>query len=109
MSARDRPLSATSLITHVSLIGFATALSARAVDPIVPPIAQGLAADPAHMALLSTAFTLPFVIVQPIFGPAADAFGKVRLTMACQIGAIAASLLSAVATDFPTGRSRAPA
>jgi predicted MFS family arabinose efflux permease len=102
MSPPDRPISSTSLITHVSLIGFATALSARAVDPIIPPIAEGLAIDPGHVALLSTAFTLPFVIVQPILGPAADAVGKLRMMLACLIVVIAASFVCAVATDFQT-------
>jgi len=102
MPPPDRPISPTSLITHVSLIGFATALSARAVDPIIPPIAQDLAIDPGHVALLSTAFTLPFVIVQPILGPAADAIGKVRMMLACLIVVIAASFVCAAATDFQT-------
>jgi predicted MFS family arabinose efflux permease len=97
----ERPsLSPTSLITHVSLIGFATALSARAVDPIIPPIAQGLQIDPGHVALLSTAFTLPFVIVQPILGPAADAIGKTRMMIICLVVVIAASFACALATDF---------
>ena len=98
----DRPSSPTSLITHVSLIGFATALAARAVDPIVPPIADSLAIDPGHVALLSTAFTLPFVIVQPILGPAADAIGKVRMMLICLIVVIAASFVCALATGFET-------
>jgi predicted MFS family arabinose efflux permease len=95
-------MSPTSLITHVSVIGFATALSARAVDPIIPPIAQGLAIDPGHVALLSTAFTLPFVLVQPILGPAADAIGKLRMMIVCLVVIIATSFVCAVATGFQT-------
>lgn len=102
MSPRARPISPTSLITHVSVIGFATALSARAVDPIIPPIAQGLQIDPGHVALLSTAFSLPFVIVQPILGPAADAVGKLRMMLACLVVVIVTSLVCALAADFPT-------
>ncbi|MBX9592252.1 MAG: MFS transporter [Hyphomonadaceae bacterium] len=85
---------------HVSLIGFATALSARAVDPIVPPIAHSLQVDAGQVALLSTAFTLPFAIVQPILGPMADAIGKVRMMIICLIVIIAASAASALATSF---------
>ena len=65
-------LPASQLITHVSAIGFATALSARALDPLIPSIAGDLAVDAAHGALLSTAFALPFACVQPILGPLAD-------------------------------------
>ena len=43
-------LPAGQLITHVSAIGFATALSARALDPLIPSIASDLAVDAAHGA-----------------------------------------------------------
>src|SRR6266480_4091380 len=54
------------MLAVVGLVSFATALFARAVDPIVPPIAAALAVDPATVALLSTAFSLPFAAVQPL-------------------------------------------
>jgi predicted MFS family arabinose efflux permease len=98
--APERPLSATSLITHISLIGFATALSTRAVDPIIPPIAAALQTAPGRVALLTTAFTLPFVIAQPLMGPLGDAIGKLRLMLACLIVIIATSFASAFATSF---------
>ena len=87
--------------TTSSLIGFASALSTRAVDPIVPPIAQGLAVDPGTVALLTTAFALPFAIVQPILGPIADMIGKVRLMMICLAVITVASLACAFTTSFP--------
>ena len=94
-------LSPSRLITHISLIGFATALSTRAVDPLIPPIAESLNVDAAHAALLSTAFTLPFALVQPILGPVADAVGKVRMMMVCLVVIIVASAVCALATSFP--------
>src|SRR5262247_329702 len=68
---RLMPLSlpASQLITHVSAIGFATALSARALDPLIPSIAVDLGVDAASVALLSTAFALPSACVQPILRP----------------------------------------
>jgi predicted MFS family arabinose efflux permease len=98
--APERPPSATSLITHISLIGFATALSTRAVDPIIPPIAAALQTAPARVALLTTAFTLPFVIAQPLMGPLGDAIGKLRLMLACLIVIIVTSFASAFVTSF---------
>ena len=44
------------ILFRLSLVGFVTALVARAVDPIVPPIAAELGVDPKSVALLSTAF-----------------------------------------------------
>ena len=100
MPPPDRPLSPARFITHLSLIGFATALSTRAVDPIIPPIADSLATDPARVALLTTAFTLPFVVAQPFLGPAADAIGKLRMMLFCIAIVIAMSLACALAPNF---------
>ena len=52
---------------------FAGALAVRATDPLVVDIAQDLGSTAAQVALLGTAFTLPFAFVQPILGPVADA------------------------------------
>lgn len=93
-------LPASRLITHVSAIGFATALSARALDPLIPSIAGDLAVDAASVALLSTAFALPFACVQPILGPLADMLGKIRLMVACLAVIIIVSFLSALAQSF---------
>ncbi len=101
MPPAGTPPSQTRFITHLSLIGFASALSTRSVDPIVPPIALSLATDPARVALLSTAFALPFALVQPILGPVADIIGKVRLMMICLIVIIATCVVCAFATSFP--------
>jgi predicted MFS family arabinose efflux permease len=99
-TAADRSLSPARFITHVSLIGFATALSTRSVDPIIPPIAEALQTEPARVALLTTAFTLPFVLAQPIIGPVADAIGKLRMMMICLTVIIAMSFVCAFASSF---------
>jgi predicted MFS family arabinose efflux permease len=93
-------LPAAGFITHVSVIGFATALSTRAVDPIIPPIAESLHTDPGRVVLLTTAFTLPFVIAQPFMGPVADAIGKLRTMLGCLVIIIAMSIACALATSF---------
>jgi predicted MFS family arabinose efflux permease len=101
MSPRsERALSPASLITHISLIGFATALSTRSVDPIIPPVAESLETEPTRVALLITAFTLPFVLAQPILGPLADSIGKLRVMFGCLAVIIAMSFASAFATSF---------
>ena len=63
----------------VSLCGFASGMSSRIVDPMVTALAADLGAPVARVALLSTAFTLPFAFSQPILGPLGDIFSKVRL------------------------------
>jgi predicted MFS family arabinose efflux permease len=100
MPPAGSPPSSTRFLTHVSMIGFASALSTRAVDPIVPPIAEGLAVEPGTVALLTTAFALPFALVQPILGPVSDMIGKVRLMMICLGVITVASFACAFTTSY---------
>jgi predicted MFS family arabinose efflux permease len=72
----------------------------RSTDPVIPQIAAGLGVEPATAALLSTAFTLPYALVQPLLGALADMFSKVRLMLLCLLIVAAASLLCAFATSF---------
>jgi MFS transporter, DHA1 family, inner membrane transport protein len=88
------------ILLRLSLVGFVTALVARAVDPIVPPIAKELAVDPNSVALLSTAFALPFALVQPVLGPVADMVGKIRVMLVCLAVLLGATLACAFATDY---------
>ena len=90
----------TKTLFRLSFIGFVTALATRSVDPIVPAIAQGLSTDAARVALLSTAFALPFALIQPILGPIADMAGKVKLMIACLVILVVASFVGAMATDY---------
>lgn len=90
----------TSILTRLSFIGFVTALSSRCVDPIIPQIAEGLLTNPAKVALLSTAFALPFALIQPIMGPLADMAGKIRVMVLCLAVLVIASLVCGLATNF---------
>src|SRR5262249_13867473 len=65
------------------LIIFVTSLCFRAVDPAIPQIAQGFVMDAETVALLSTAFALPYAIMQPLLGAFADSFGKTRTMTVC--------------------------
>ena len=40
--------------------------------------------DPYAVALLTTAFALPFALSQPVIGPVGDMVGKVRVMIASQ-------------------------
>jgi DHA1 family inner membrane transport protein len=88
------------LMLRLSLIGFITALASRATDPIIPPIAHDIGVDPNAVALLTTAFALPFALVQPILGPVGDMVGKVRVMIACLAVTILAMIASGLATNF---------
>ena len=92
---------ARRVLAGVSTVAFATSLFSRAIDPIIPPIAADLRVPPETVALLSTAFSLPFALIQPVLGPLADAFGKTRIMTGCLLVLIATAVIGAVATSFP--------
>src|SRR3954453_9059477 len=91
---------ARGLIARLSLIGFITALASRATAPIIPPIAHDIQVDPNAVALLTTAFALPFALVQPVLGPVGDMVGKGRVMIACLAVTILAMVASGLAQNF---------
>jgi predicted MFS family arabinose efflux permease len=79
---------------------FAQTLFTRAIDPIIPMIAVELRIDVKTVALLSTAFTFPYALVQPALGVAGDFFGKTRLMNLCVLVVAMTALICALATSF---------
>jgi len=61
------------------LATFASTFSMRAVDPMLNILAADLKVTLQEVALLASAFTLPYATMQLVFGPIGDAVGKVRL------------------------------
>jgi predicted MFS family arabinose efflux permease len=84
----------------MALVVFATSLFTRSIDPIIPQIASGLNVAPTTAALLSTGFTLPYALIQPVLGALADMLSKTRLIIACMIVLGVATLLCGLATNF---------
>jgi len=79
---------------------FATTLFVRAVDPVIPRIADHFAMDPHTVALLATAFSLPYAIMQPVLGGLADAWGKTRLMTWSLVALTISAAIGAFAQDF---------
>ena len=63
-------------------------------------IADDFTIDVKTAALLSTAFTLPYALVQPVLGVTADFVGKTRLMNVCVLVIALAALGCALATTF---------
>jgi predicted MFS family arabinose efflux permease len=66
----------------------------------VPQLAADLVVDLKTAALLSTAFTLPYAIMQPVLGTIADFFGKTRLMNVSLLIVSVTALVCAFATSF---------
>ena len=79
---------------------FAAALSARALDPVLPHIAEDFSVSIATAAGFSAVFAFTFAIIQPLTGAAADLFGKPRLMIGCLAVLGVASILGALSTSF---------
>jgi predicted MFS family arabinose efflux permease len=94
------PVTMTRMLTALCVLIFSSTLFVRCVDPVIPLIASDLAVEPETAALLTTAFALPFAIVQPALGIAADMFGKIRLMAICALVLIVTAVLGALAPNF---------
>jgi predicted MFS family arabinose efflux permease len=95
-----RPPSVARVLGIVRLAIFATSLFFRAVDPVIPQVATDFSIDIATAATLSTAFALPYALVQPVLGAMADMLGKTRLITVCLLILLISALVGAFATSF---------
>jgi predicted MFS family arabinose efflux permease len=88
-------------INIIAIATFAASLSARALDPVLPHVADEFGISIATAASFAAVFAFTFAVVQPALGAAADLFGKVRLMIACLVILGVANMLGSIATSFP--------
>lgn len=91
----------TRILNLIAIVVFASTLFTRATDPVIPQIAIGLDVQPSTAALLTTAYTLPYALIQPLLGALADMFSKARLMLFCLFLVAAATLACGLAANFP--------
>src|SRR3954465_14252326 len=85
----------------IALATFSAALSARALDPVLPHVAEDFSVSIATAASFAAVFAFTFAIIQPVLGATADMFGKARLMIVCLVLLGLANILGAMATSFP--------
>ncbi len=88
------------VLNIIALATFAASLSARALDPVLPHVADDFGVTIATAAAFASAFAFTFAIVQPVLGAAADLFGKARLMIVCLVLLGLANVLGALSTSF---------
>jgi predicted MFS family arabinose efflux permease len=88
------------VLNLMAFVIFATTLFMRSVDPVIPQIAQGLNVAPTTAALLSTGFTLPYALIQPVLGALADMFSKTRLIALCMFIVGITTIACGLVTNF---------
>jgi predicted MFS family arabinose efflux permease len=67
---------------------------------VIPQIAADFAIEVQTAALLSTAFTFPYALVQPVLGVTGDFFGKTRVMNVCVFVVALSALVCAIANSF---------
>ena len=85
----------------IALATFSAALSARALDPVLPHVAEDFSVSIATAASFAAAFAFTFAIIQPVLGAFADIFGTARLMIVALALLGFANILGAMATSFP--------
>jgi predicted MFS family arabinose efflux permease len=85
----------------IALATFSAALSARALDPVLPHVAEEFSVSIATAASFAAAFAFTFAIIQPVLGAFADIFGKARLMIVALALLGFANILGAMATSIP--------
>lgn len=90
------------VLNLMAFVVFATSLFMRSVDPVIPQIAEGMNVSQATAALLSTGFTLPYALIQPVLGSLSDMFSKPRLIAICMLILGLATIGCGLATNFET-------
>jgi predicted MFS family arabinose efflux permease len=88
-------------INIIAIANFAASLSARALDPVLPHVADEFSISISTAASFAAVFAFTFAVIQPVLGAAADMLGKVRLMIACLVVLGFANMLGAVAGSFP--------
>lgn len=81
-------------------VGFASSIAWRAVDPMLPVMSVEFGVTLPEAALLATAYSAAFAIVQLVFGPLGDSFGKVRLIRISLFMVAASQVWMAVSPSF---------
>lgn len=90
------------LILILGVATFASTYSARTAEPLVGLIARDLRSTAETIALVTTAFALPYAFIQPILGPVGDSLGKERVIIISLGVMVAALVASAFAEDAAT-------
>ncbi len=88
------------ILLILSIAAFVSAFSIRALDPLVPAIARDFGVGVETAAMLASAFTFPYALSQPLFGPMGDAVGKALVIKICLALLAVSMLLATTATQF---------
>ena len=84
-------------LPSLCLAGLAVNVAGRTIEPLVTIISAEFLVGVATAAHLTSAYTLPFALGQPVLGPLGDMYGKTRILKISLLALSGSLLLAAVA------------
>ena len=75
----------------LAIAAFASAATTRICDALLPQLAQEFDVTPGRAAMVVTAYSLTYGLMQPPFGVFGDRFGKYRLILVCCVLSLAST------------------
>lgn len=88
-------------IPALSLAAFASAVSLRVTDPLLPRLAQEFDISLGSVSYVITAFSIAYGFSQLFFGPLGDRFGKYLVIAWACVACTLTALLCALAPNYP--------
>lgn len=89
------------VVLTLGFCGLVSAADNWFVSPALPAIAQTLAVAPSVVAVILTAYLVPYGALQPVCGAIGDRVGRVRLLRVIMAGLAAGTLVCALAPSLP--------
>jgi predicted MFS family arabinose efflux permease len=87
-------------ILLLALAGFLGGAALRICDSLLPRIAQDFGGTPGAAGLVIISFSVAYGLMQLLFGPLGDRYGKTRIVCIAIFGCVAGSVASALASSF---------
>ncbi|MGE4243801.1 MFS transporter [Ramlibacter sp.] len=92
----------TQTILVLASAGFLSGVAMRVCDGLLPRLAADFAVTPGRAGWFVIAFSLAYCLMQLVFGPLGDRFGKARMVTVAVIGCAVFAGASAAAPGFGT-------
>jgi predicted MFS family arabinose efflux permease len=87
-------------LAALSLAAFASMTSMRICDPLLPALAREFGTTTGGAAQTISAFAIAYGVLQLVYGPLADRYGKFRIVSIAVIGCAAANLAALLAPSL---------
>lgn len=100
-AARLNPPIPAAAVPFLSLAAFASAISARVADPLLPHLAAEFNVSLGDASYVITFFSIAYGLSQLMFGPVGDRYGKYFVVACACVACAATTVLCAVAPTFP--------